>query len=351
MLIWIVLAASLAQTAAPAAPTSAPALAPPAQNQPVRDYANAEALLDALEQADAGLDRLQATVRHDVMDDLVGESQVRMGTLYFDRTKPEHAGTENSAAPAIRRFAVKFDKIYLGSALRKEVEIHAFDGRWYAEKHLEEKRIDRREVVAPGDTFDPLKIGEGPLPIPIGQKKADILARYNVELLPPANGLDPKATALLEFVASSVQLRLTPKDTRNDNHKEIRLWYAGKPPSKMSASDSPSGRLLPRLARTEGNTINPADTGNITLIQLTEVKVNADATIDPAIMDTAAPEGWKVTERPLRKSPPVIIPPTPTSPAENPKPPAEDKTDAPAQPPADSSPPSPPSETPKDAPK
>lgn len=324
MPLWLAIVACLAQpgttsspaTPQPAAPTPAVApAAPTTPSAPVGGYASADELLTALERADEGLDRLRADVRHDVLDDLAGDRQVRIGELFFERVKPDQPGGK-----AVRKFGVRFTKSLAARAERNEVRIHAFDGRWYADKVVADKRISRREVVAPGDTFDPLKLGEGPLPIPIGQKKADILARYNVELLPPEAGLSATEPELIKFVEGSVQLRLTPKTPGGDNYKEIRLWYRGKKLEAMGPGDRASDRLLPRLARTEGSTADPTAGGNVTLIQLANVDVNADAKIDADVLSTAAPEGWEVTETPLRKSAP--------EPAAAPEPKKDEKPDA-----------------------
>ena len=56
-----------------------------------------------------------------------------------------------------------------------------FDGQWLIEKRPDKKQFVAREIAAPGEDFDPLSIKEGIMPIPIGQRAADVLERFDVE--------------------------------------------------------------------------------------------------------------------------------------------------------------------------
>jgi len=42
--------------------------------------------------------------------------------------------------------------------------------------------FQKRQVVAPGESFDPLSI-DGPFPLPLGQKRETVLARFDVKLI------------------------------------------------------------------------------------------------------------------------------------------------------------------------
>ncbi len=167
-LFTLTLLAGLAQPADQPAPTPTPAPAQPTPAAAAQTpaFPDAKALLIALEKADEGLDQLQAGVRYDVLEVDVDDRTIRLGDLFFDRVKDE-------AGKPVRRFAVRFTKLLVGTSTREDERIHCFDGRWYAEKSPAQKKINRKEVAPPGELVDPLKIGEGPLPIPIGQKHQD----------------------------------------------------------------------------------------------------------------------------------------------------------------------------------
>lgn len=248
-----------------------------------RDYANAEELLTALETADAGMETLTADIWYDKTFGTAGDQQARKGKLYFQSLMPEYlAGTPG--AKHDRRFAIHFDQLVIGTRRIDDPQIYIFDGTWLLEKRPNDKRYVRRQIVPAGQAFDPLRIGEGPLPIPIGQRKDDILSRYDAELLKASDGLTKQEDRT--FVEGAYQIKLTPKAERrgDDKFAEIRLWYR--------ADAASNGRLIPRMARTLTSAADQgADEGDESVVRLVGVKVNAD--IPRGAIDPAPPgEGW-----------------------------------------------------------
>jgi hypothetical protein len=161
-----------------------------------------------------------------------------------------------------------------------------FTGRDLIERNDNQKFYSKRCVVKEGDTRDPMRIGEGPVPLPIGQKKADILQRFEVELWEPTRDLkwhvDGEQESAEKFVEGSKQLRLLPKPEANlqGDIVEIRLWYR---PNK-------AGEWLPRLAWTKNKA------GDTTFVELKGVSTNGE--IDPAVMNVEMPadNAWVVQE-------------------------------------------------------
>ena len=180
-----------------------------------------------------------------------------------------------------------------------------FDGEWLVEKNFKEKMMIKRQVVPPGQVFDPLKIGEGPLPIPLGQSKVDVTLRFRAELQPLHAGLDaePDASAeeraevesLRQHVKDATQIRLTPQPgfERETDFSEIRLWY------RRTAE----GLLLPVMARTTSRNMNTS------IVQLSNIQVqrlnqpiNAKAEIPPDVVRIdAPPKGWDFDLQPFRQ--------------------------------------------------
>src|SRR6185295_15400829 len=107
-----------------------------------------------------------------------------IGELWFVSERPKEGDAQ-------RKFAVRFNKFMIGPTERDEDRSYIFDGQWLMEKDAKERSFLKKQVVGPGEHFDPLKLGQGPFVLPIGQRKADIKDRYNVELLPAEAGLDP----------------------------------------------------------------------------------------------------------------------------------------------------------------
>lgn len=264
-------------------------------DSPIEGFSNADQLLDALEKADADLRALQANIRYTRDFALAGDTQVRQGTLWFQ----DATDKANPKGPRKRRFAINFESLTFGDRSEDKQQIYNFDGEWLVERYPQEHRLVKRQVVPPGESFDPLKIGEGPLPIPIGQKKADILSRYDATLLPPEDGFEEMPAArmkeLTDMSQGCVQLLLKPRAERaeTDDFKEIRLWYRSLPDA-----NGKRGPLLPRIAKT----VNQAD--DISVVQLINVKINDKVTINNAVFDTSVPpSGWDVVVQPYRGGP------------------------------------------------
>lgn len=264
--------------------------------QPGDGFEDADALLTALESADSDLRRLAARVRYTRTFDLAGDRQIRDGHLYFisdpspvvtEYPIPNQAGTKSQ-----RKFVIDFTRLIVGRRQEDSRQTFIFDGEWLIEKQHAARHAIRRQVAPPGSTFDPLRIGEGPMPIPIGQPKREILSRYEARLVGADDGLwlDPaqpwttqeedEAKALREFAKDSWQLLLTPLPERaeEDDFTQIRLWYKRER----------DGRLLPRMART----INRA--GDVSVVQLFSLAVNAAAKIPSDALSTEIPAGWNV---------------------------------------------------------
>jgi hypothetical protein len=270
---------------------------PEVAEQKVRDvraeFEDADALLVALEDADRDLISLTGDVRYDRISALVQDHQVSLGRLFFSaRNDSGRRGGDG------RRFAIRFHTLILDDVVRPEEKLYIFDGQWLVEKLPEERLFIKRQIVPPGENFDPLRIGEGPMPLPIGQKREDILERYIAELREPTDGLAApddaddeelkEAEALQQFARGAHQIRLTPRPEwrEEDEFVEVRLWYGRRD----------GGQLLPRMART----VDKA--GNISIVRLVNVQVqmtgqpeNPDARVPAEVLDTTVPlAGWHV---------------------------------------------------------
>lgn len=195
-------------------------------------------LLDALERAGDDVRTLQAKVIYDRRFKLQGDRHVRRGSLLFrnDADRSNTPGAGAPGAPRTRTFAILFDELQIDTRLEKSPQTWVFDGRWLVEIRQNEKQFIKREIARPGEPFDPLKIGEGPMPIPIGQKADEIERRYHAELTEPRSGL-PGNWNFPAWFDETWQIVLTPRAPDDDEFAVIRLWY-----EKQS--------LLPRMAFT-----------------------------------------------------------------------------------------------------
>lgn len=243
-------------------------------------------LLTALETVDGTIDRLSAEIQYVRLFELLGDRQERRGRLYFEAA---------SGPEATHRFRVEFDQLRIGRRVEQDRQVYIFDGRWLVEKLPDERppQLTKYELARPGQSFDPLRLGEGPLPIPIGQRRSDIESRFEASLLAAEADLDqleadaPDASwradiASLRQVATAgdgtyqLHLRRRPGWEADLRFVDIRLWYSRR-------------TLLPRAARTVD------DAGDVSIVLLAGVKLNASAEIPADAFDVTVPEtGWDV---------------------------------------------------------
>jgi outer membrane lipoprotein-sorting protein len=143
--------------------------------------AEVEAVLDRLEQAGAKVEDLRADITYVVFDTLIEDEQTKPGHVEYRKAEPN------------AQFYVRFDGLAQEGIVIDKKEWYVFDGRWFTEAHEATRQIIKREIVGEGERIDPFRLGEGPFPLPFGQKKAEILANFAVTLAPPVPG-DPANT-------------------------------------------------------------------------------------------------------------------------------------------------------------
>lgn len=332
MTVFAGLAASMSAFSAlaphAAAPTSPVSATPATAGQ----ITTADELLTRLETADQGLRTLTADIQYVRIFGMMGDRQTRTGSLAFMDERTDAQKSERNTAPAqaegddpeiespaiespatltttttvlppARRFAVRFNTVQVGSREERSNETYVFDGSVLAHTEPERRQVTRYEIPQGDQARDPLKLGEGPLPLPIAQKREDILKRFDVTLLDANDDLegedDKETQSLQQFVAGSYQLKLVPKPEFADqmDASEIRLWYKPveiKSPTseKPAASDTSTQRLLPRMAQTR----NKRD--DVAMVRLINVKVNPQ--IDPSVLSVdAVPTGFEIIRRQL----------------------------------------------------
>lgn len=169
-------------------PTTQPATQPVAGEKPSSGDPVVDDILDRLEtkgQAIKGL-ASQLTYRYVVVEPIEQE-QVKEGELLFARAEP------NS------KFLIHFTKLTADGIPTPRGEYFLFDGEWLTERNDKARTIIRRQIVRPGERVDPFKLGQGPFPLPFGQKRADILSNFKVTLAPFELG-DPRNTQHLHCV-------------------------------------------------------------------------------------------------------------------------------------------------------
>lgn len=287
IVVWIAAAARLGGCAEPPHPAGPVSEDAPPMDQPLEGDADraqdsveqlpppdiasmtAEELLDRLEAAATDLTTFQANISHRETDPIFDAVTTTTGSVIYS------IGADNG-----KRFAILFKQQIKDAALRDFNEHYIFDGEWLVQKNFDNKDFIKRQIVRPGEEFDPLKLGEGPFPIPIGQRKADVLSRFNVAMAePPPEG---------EFLGSNLKdeavwgLALSPKagTPEAEDFKLVTVYYD-------------RATLLPAgidIVKSGGEREQVLLAGRV-----------RNGEIDESLIDTTVPEsGWRVDIRPWR---------------------------------------------------
>ena len=216
--------AAAARPAAPppaaAQPAAAPAAAAPAAAGELAADATVDQILDALHVRGQNLNSFDAKVTLTESDVSTALGSTRSGIARYQK-KPD----------ASERMRVVFDQKIEGKRVFNEKIEYMLDGQWLIDRD-HNKRIEvRRQVLKPGEKTNLLKLGEGPFPLPIGQKKEDVKKLFNVTKAKPAKN-DPPGT---------LHLRLKPVAGSQFARKfsEIDVWVDAKThmPRKIETLD------------------------------------------------------------------------------------------------------------------
>jgi hypothetical protein len=246
------------------APGAAPATAPAPR------FADAAALLDAVESVAAGMRDFRASVTLETTDDVTGDTERRMGSVVLE---------QQEGKPATRRFAVVFDRFVDGGGRMDERPVrYLYADGWLTEADFVQRTLVRRQLARPGEPYDPLKPGEGPVPLPVGQRRADVLARFDASLADA-----PRAPALARLGRPLAGLALRPKPGAADRDlRDAVVWYDAETlvPVGVEASRANGRTTVVLRSATVNGGLDDAQRALLTLA-------------------AGATEGWRVDERPL----------------------------------------------------
>ncbi len=205
-----------------------------------RQFESAGALLSALEKADKNIRTFTAQIRYIRLFEIQGDVQTRLGYLAFETDPPveikQDFAVPDQAQPIRKRsVAVRFDKFIAGGRQDNEERLWVFDGEWLVEKNPAERQFIKRRMVRPGQVFDPLRVGEGPFFVPVGQRRQDMEGYFHTALRDSDHGLtddfDAERDALLKALAKKldglIQLELRPRQgiEQVEDFDLIRVWY------------------------------------------------------------------------------------------------------------------------------
>lgn len=265
----------------PSAPQDAPATAPAAPNpaeQPAavgrvepREAAAADsvsALLDEIERAGVTTASLSGAVAIESNDLFKETSEFRSGRLVIEGTGSK------------RRIALHLDEVIVDGHASKSIDHYIFADGWYCRLDHKNRSFTKRNIARQGE--DPLQSIGGQIPIPMGLKKADVLARFSVTETPV-----PIDIPILGSMQNVAGLRLVPKpDTEVAKETEMLELFFDR------------GTLAPVGVVLRAKVAKP-EHARWTAARLTKPVVNGDvreSDLALLVVPEKAPDGWATVD-------------------------------------------------------
>ena len=253
----------VAGTRVPAAPPSTrpagPVATAPATATAPADRSAARVLRD-LEAAGEKHTALRADLTYKVVNRALGETETRTGWVAYRK-----GGGETPPKFRIHFSTLRLDR---NKPIAEQLD-YVFDGKTFSIARHRIKQL-ARYAIDPKQVRRPLRLGEGPFPLPFGQKAEDVL-RYFHAATRPADGDEPENT---DYV------RLLPRKEYAErlNVRRIELWVDFET------------RLPLRI-------ISTAPNKSVTMITFDELRTNED--VKPSVFRFDRPAGWQETRREL----------------------------------------------------
>ena len=178
------------------------------------------------------------------------------------------------------KFDIRFNMLVVDGAIARRHADHdiIFDGRWLIDRNGSAKIYRKIQLVGAKKDFNPLRLGRGPIPIPIGQRPAMVLREFHVRIIPnqtPAKGPAPKVCF--------IHLRLVPRDKRAFAFIELNFWI------------NPVLALPVKIERIDQD-------GTPTVAVLSKIKINQRMRHNFHVAAPARGSGWTVDIEPLKPS-------------------------------------------------
>jgi outer membrane lipoprotein-sorting protein len=167
---------------------------PQAAAAPARGDAQVMEVLNALKTRGQNLQDFTADVIMTETDGITAAESQNFGNVKFQRKSDGNT-----------RVRVTFDRKKIGARDIKQHREYRLDDGKLVDQNFESKLQVTRQVLKPGQKLDPLKLGEGPFPLPIGQEPEAVQKEFAVKRIASAK----------EDPANTAHISLKPKpDTR-----------------------------------------------------------------------------------------------------------------------------------------
>ncbi|MGH7179381.1 MAG: LolA family protein [Tepidisphaeraceae bacterium] len=232
---------------------------------PLTQDSSLDAVLDALDARGRDLHSLSADVKMTETDAGLGASSARSGHFWL-MTLPDGS----------TRARALFDrKTQDDRTTEEKIEYVFANGKLIDRNYARETQVTRL-VLKPGEKMNLLKLGEGPFPLPIGQKRQDVCENFDVSKIAPSSG----------DASNMLHVRLIPKSGTSlaRKFKSIDVWV------------DPSDQLPKRIETVDQNETERRRT------DLSDVAINTklnDADLEPGKVPNLSK--WNLVDESFQK--------------------------------------------------
>jgi len=227
-------------------------------------------ILDAMETAGKTTRTIRADLTYKTINTSLGDSEFRTGWVAYQSGQTVKSGDKTTTVPPMFRVHFETMKQGKGRTVSRKID-YAYDGENLTVARARNKTITRFQLPPGNKGADTLKLGKGPMPLPFGQKTADMI-EYFVCTTRPKRFNDPKDT---------VYLNLTPRKTHEKklNTVYIHMW--------IGTSDHLPVKIVTRTK-----------TKDIITTAFTNTQINK--TIKKSLFTIPKPLGWKLIVQPFK---------------------------------------------------
>ncbi|MFQ5491134.1 MAG: outer membrane lipoprotein carrier protein LolA [Phycisphaerae bacterium] len=147
--------------------------------------ARIDTVLEQLEARGATVADLKCKVSYTISDTIADDRYTKFGEIRYKKMEPNP------------RFYIHFAKMHQDDIVSRKQEWYLFDGQDLWEIKEAAKNKIKHKVVGAGESIDLFDIEQSPIPIPFGQKKAQIQRNFAVVLMAPEEGDPPETDHLI----------------------------------------------------------------------------------------------------------------------------------------------------------
>jgi outer membrane lipoprotein-sorting protein len=253
-------------------PTTQPARAttqPAATTAPAVDPA-VKKILDAMEASGKATKTIRADFTYKTLNLSLGDSEYRTGWVAYQSKQTIKSGDKSITIPPM--FRVHFETIRLGKGktVTKKVD-YIFTGKVLIIARGANKTIIRMQLPPNANNANVMQLGKGPMPVPFGQKTADMIKHF-VCTTRPKRFSDPKDTVYLSLVPRQ-------EHAKDLNTVYVHMWVGTKDhlPTKI-------------ITRSKSKDI----------ITTTFSKMIVNKAVKKTLFAFPKPRGWKVIVQPFK---------------------------------------------------